>query len=169
MQAPPPPPIGPEQAALLAGRLSLVVASRDAALRPHLVRALGCRLEPGARELTVLLSLDAAAPVLADLQANGRISLVCSQPSTHRTLQFKGDDAHRVPLTAADEALAAEHAHRFGEEIGTLGFAPELVQTMLAHEAGMAAVRFTVAEVFEQTPGPRAGSRLDVRAERPDA
>jgi hypothetical protein len=157
---PPPSPLGREAAALLARRVSITAASRDAQLRPHLMRALGCRLAPDRRTVTLLLPLRPAAPVLADLRANGRIAVVISEPTTNRTLQLKGDDAQVLPADAADHALAAEHLEHFIAEIGELGFPAVVAQTLLCPDGGLAAVRFTVREAYEQTPGPRAGARL---------
>jgi hypothetical protein len=159
--APPPAsPLGPEQASLLGRRVSIIAASRDAQLRPHLMRALGCRLSADRRVVTVLLPQQPAAPVLADLRANGRIAVVFSEPTTNRSLQLKGDDAQVLPADDSDGALAAEHLERFAAEIGELGFPAQVAQTILRADGGLAAVRFTVREAFEQTPGPRAGIRL---------
>jgi len=154
-------PIGPEQGELLEGHVSMIVGSRDAQLRPHVTRALGCRLEDDRRLATVLLPRDAGAQVLADLQANGRIAVVASQPTTNRRLQIKGSDATLRPCSARDEALADGHLAGFIEEIGRLGFGPEVARTIHGHASGMIAVAFTVTEAFEQTPGPQAGTPLN--------
>lgn len=156
----PAPPLGPEQAALLARRVSIMVASRDAQLRPHLMRALACRLSADRRVVTVLLPLRAAAQVLDDLRANRRVAMVCSEPTTNRTLQLKSDDAQVLSAGADDAAQAARHLEDFAAEIGELGLPAQVAQTVLAADDGIAAVRFTVREAFEQTPGLRAGKRL---------
>jgi hypothetical protein len=164
MDETPPSPIGPEQAALLEGPVSIIVGSRDESLRPHLTRALGCRLDADRRRATVLLPRAAGAQVLADLQANGRIAVVASRPTTNRTLQIKGDDATLQPCTAQDEALAAAHLEGFIDEINRLGFQAEVARTVHRHDTGIAAVAFTVAEAYEQTPGPQAGAPLHATA-----
>ena len=160
MDEPPTSPIGPEQAALLEGPVSMIVGSRDAQLRPHVTRALGCRLDADRRRATVLLPRDAAAQVLADLRANGRVAVVASQPTSNRTLQIKGSDATLQPCSVDDEALAERHLTGFVEEIGQLGFSPEVARTLHGHAAGIVAVAFTITEAFEQTPGPQAGTPL---------
>lgn len=157
----PNPLLGPEQAALLARRVSIVVASRDDQRRPHLMRALACRLSSDLRRVTLLLPLGAAAQVLDDLRANGHVAAVFSEPTTNRSLQLKGVEAQVLSATADDAALAAEHLERFIAEIGELGFPAGVAQTILCADGGIAAVSFTVAEAYEQTPGPRAGARLD--------
>jgi hypothetical protein len=165
MDDPPPSPIGPQQAALIEGRVSIIVGTRDAGLRPHLMRALGCRLDDSRRRATVLLPRRASERVIEDVQANGRIAVVFSEPTTHRTLQLKGDDAQVVPCIATDAGLAEKHLREFIAEIRELRFAPEVALTIHDHDDGMIAVQFSVAEAFEQTPGPQAGTPL-TNAER---
>ncbi|WP_119293031.1 pyridoxamine 5'-phosphate oxidase family protein [Azohydromonas sediminis] len=160
MSARPPTPIGPAQAALMAGPVSIIVGSRDAALRPHLMRAVGCRLDEDRRRVTVLMSAAGSGEVLADLRANGMVAVVFSEPSSHRTLQVKGRDATVGPCGADDAAHAERHLRGFVDEIGHIGFAAVVAHTLLAHQGDLVAVRFTVDEAFEQTPGPSAGEPL---------
>jgi hypothetical protein len=94
------------------------------------------------------------------LRANGLIAVVFSVPSTHRTLQLKGDDALVLPCNSEGEAVAERHLRRFIDELAAIGFRADIAQTMLAREGGLASVRFTVREAFEQTPGPQAGAPL---------
>jgi hypothetical protein len=112
----------------------------------------------------VLLPCGAGAQVIADLRANGRIAVVASQPTTNRTLQIKGGDATLQPCSAEDEALADAHLEGFIDEIGRLGFTAEVARTVHRHDSGIVAVAFTVAEAYEQTPGPQAGAPLNAAA-----
>lgn len=155
------PVIGLEQAALMHRRVSIIVASRDADHRPHLMRAMGCRLSEDRRGLTVFLSASSSQKVLADLLANGLIAVVFSEPSSSLTLQLKGVDAAIVPAEPGDPALVQAYIRGFAEEIGQLGFAAELAHTMFAHAPDeLVAVHFTLQTAFDQTPGPRAGEAL---------
>ena len=160
MQYQPPSPLGPEPAALVERRVSIIVGTRDAALRPHVMRATGCRLSADRRRLRVLMPALSGADVLADLRANGRIAVVFSEPTTHRTLQVKGDDAVVDDLAPDEAALAATYRARFADEIALLGFGPVVADTILGRDEPLAVIRFTIAEAFEQTPGPAAGERL---------
>lgn len=159
--APPSPaPLGPEQRALLARRVSIIVGTRDAALRPHVMRAVGFRLAADGRWLAVLLPRSRSRDVIGDARANGRVAVVFSEPTTHRTLQVKGRDAVVLPCDAADRDLAARTLEGFVDELGRIGLTAEVAQTMLRHDDDLVALQFTIAEVFEQTPGPAAGERL---------
>ncbi len=156
-----PPPIGPEQAALMRRRVSIIVAGRDAQHRPHLMRAFGCRLAPDRRELTLFMSTGTGAAVLADLRANGRIAVVITEPTTARTIQLKGEHALIEPPGPGDAALVQHYIDCFADEIEQLGFDRALAGTMFAHRSDeLIAVRFTPGEAYEQTPGPNAGARL---------
>jgi hypothetical protein len=156
----PPPLLGPPQRDLILGRASIIVATSNAALAPHLMRAVGCRFSPDDR-LVILVTRSGSAPLLADVVANARMAVVFSRPSTLQTLQLKGTDARCEPATAADVDLARDYARRMVEEVGLLGF-----DAVMAHGAfdaradDLVALSFTPSAVFEQTPGPRAGEPL---------
>lgn len=160
MDDPLPSPIGPQQAELIGRRVSIIVGSRDAARRPHLMRALGCTLSADRRQVTVLINRRSAEQVLADLRANGRIAVVFSEPTTHRTLQLKGRDAQVLACDDDSEALAERHLQRFIDELGDIGLPAEVARTLLTREGGLVALRFTVREAYDQTPGPQAGTAL---------
>ncbi len=161
MSPAPSPVIGLAQAALMRGRVSIHVASRDADQRPHLMRAMGCRLSDDLRVLTVFLSAPSSQKVLADVRANGLIAVVFSEPSSNLTLQLKGADATIVPAEPGDPALVQDYIRRFTEELGQLGFQADLPQAMFAHAPGeLVTVRFTPQSAFDQTPGPNAGEAL---------
>ena len=153
-------PIGPEQAELMGRRVSIIVGSRDAAMQPHLMRAVGCMLGDDRRQVTVLINQRAAEQVLADLRANGHIAVVFSEPTTHRTLQLKGDDAQLLPCGSDAEAVAERHLRRFADELADIGIRADVARTLLARDGGLVAIRFTVREAYDQTPGPQAGTAL---------
>jgi hypothetical protein len=160
MDAAAPSPISAEQAAWMCSHVSIIVGSRDASHRPHVMRAVGCRLSADRRRVTVLMPQARSGEVLDDLRDNGQIAVVFSEPSSHRTLQLKGGDATVAPCGPADEAEAARYLGAFVDEIGRLGLAAEVAHTLLGPEGGLVAVHFGVAAAFDQTPGPAAGRPL---------
>jgi hypothetical protein len=161
----PPPLVTPELAALMRRRVSIIVGSRDAGHRPHLMRAVGCRLAPDRRELTLFMVGTSSLAVLDDLRANRLIAVVFSEPSTDRTLQLKGDDARIEASAPGDHALVQHYIDCFADEISMLGFDRELVKTLFQYEPqDLVAVRFTPREAYEQTPGPNAGAALGGKA-----
>lgn len=154
-------PLDDAVAEFLAGRRSIIVASRDAANRPSLMRAVGFRLSPDRCEISVLLARSQSLQLLADLGAHGTIAVVFSEPSTHRTLQLKGCDARIEPASAADLAVMAPYAGNFADELLSVGVEPRLARALIAADPeDVVAVRFTPAEIYDQTPGPKAGAAL---------
>ena len=86
--------------------------------------------------------------------------MVFSEPTTHRTLQLKGKDAQVLPCDSEGEAAAERHLRRFVDELADIGIGAEVAGTLLARDGGLVAIRFTVCEAYEQTPGPQAGAAL---------
>jgi hypothetical protein len=88
------------------------------------------------------------------------ISATFTLPKTHRTLQFKGNDARIAPLDEHDRAAIDAYRTSFAAVICPLGFADRFAQAFLATPADEVAIEFTPAEAFQQTPGPAAGARI---------
>ncbi len=157
----PVPLLDEDNAGFIQTGVSIVAASRDAALLPSIGRASGCRVSADQRTVAIFLPQSQVLPLIADLRASGRIAVVFSRPSTHRTLQLKADDA-RVRVATADEtAIVARYVEAFAREIATLGHTAEQARAMFeARGDDLIAVDFTPVAAFEQTPGPKAGSPL---------
>jgi hypothetical protein len=147
-------------AAFIQGGVSVVVASRNAELVADVVRGCGCRVSRDRRSVTVLVEPSRAGTLLDDIAANGMVAVVFSQPSTHRTIQLKGTDARLVAVTAADRAVAARHLGAWVEDLCRIGYTPEFAEALRGCPERIAAIRFTPAAAFQQTPGPGAGQRL---------
>ncbi len=144
---------------VLSGGVSIVLASRDAALEPSIARALGCRVVGHAR-LRIIVSVAQAGRVLDDVRESAMVSATFSVPNTHRALQFKGSDARIEPLDAADRAALQAYLPAFAAAIDPLGFHEPFVRAFLETPRDEVAIEFTPAEAFHQTPGPAAGQRI---------
>ncbi|MDM0013582.1 hypothetical protein QTH87_14170 [Variovorax sp. J22P168] len=146
--------------------VSAIVASRDAAHRPSLMRAVGAAIAADGSEVTVYVSRSQSRQLLLDIAATGQIAVVFSEPLSHRTVQLK---AHRAELRGAtedDAPLLARYLHSMEQEVGHVGFDARFVQAMLAFDLeDVVAVRFRPSEAFDQTPGPKAGSPLPAARE----
>jgi len=161
------PLLAPEHIAMIDRGVSAIVASRNSALRPSLMRAVGTSISADGAEITVYVTRSQSRQLLQDVAATGAIAVVFSEPLSHRTVQVK---ARAVELRAADEndlPVLARYLASMEHEIGCVGFGPEYVRAMLAFRLeDLVAVRFRPCEAFDQTPGPRAGS--PVHAAGPD-
>lgn len=145
-------------AAFLSGRVSIIAAAATATLQPRLVRCTGCRLDSDGR-VTLFLAASHAGALLAAIAANRRIAAVFSEPTTHRTLQLKGNDAETVAVTADDHRRVAAYRAAMVPELANFGLSAEWVHALLGCSGSeLVALRFTPRDLFVQTPGPRAGA-----------
>lgn len=153
--------LSPDWIAMVAGGVSTIVCSSDAALRPSLMRAVGSTITPDGRTVTVFVARRQSRKLLQDLAATGRIAVVFSQPSSHRTLQVKANRVLVRPMEAADRPLLARYLLAMEQELIAVGVGPPLTRAMLAHTPDdVVAIRFDPTDAFDQTPGSRAGERL---------
>ena len=146
---------------LLHGPAFIQIGTRDEALRPAHTAAVGAVVHDDRQRVTVFVPIPRAERILSDLAANGRIALGIALAS-HESYQLKGTYVSSRPVNAEDRAhqeayraalLASALEAGFPEAIArplTLGF---------AYTPGVA-ITFRPEEVFLQTPGPGAGTRL---------
>jgi hypothetical protein len=150
-----------DHAAFIQSGVSVVVATRNADLVPDAVRGCGCRVSRDRRSVTVLVESLRIDSVIADIEANGMIAVVFSQPSTHRTIQLKGTDARAVRVSPRDRALVDRHLAAWIDELTAIGYGPEFARAVHGNVPdAMVALVFTPTAAFQQTPGPGAGERL---------
>jgi hypothetical protein len=147
--------------AMIARGVSVIVASRDERLRPSVMRAVGSRIAPDGREITVYLSRPQSRQLLLDLAASGHIAVVFSEPSTHRSLQVKATRVQTRDAHAQDQPVLAAYLASMERELQAIGFPAGMAAAMLQHRLqDLVAVRFTPEQAFDQTPGPKAGAAL---------
>ena len=151
----------PDLVAMMARGVSVIVGSRDAALRPSIMRAVGSRVEAGGQHVTVYLARAQSRQLVQDLAATGQLAVVFSEPSTHRSVQLKTTRVQMREAGPEDAPVLAAYLRSMEHEIQQVGFGPPVTRAMLAHRLeDVLAVRFTPEQAFEQTPGPRAGAAL---------
>jgi len=142
-------------------RVLVSIASCNREGVPSVVRGVGFRILQAPQRVAVFLRKDDSGAVLADIRQSGRVAVVFSEPSTHRTLQVKGEDAQVGGLQDGDAPLVAQHRESAAAELAPLGYRPEWTRTLFdASACEVLAVRFTPCSAFGQTPGPRAGAPL---------
>lgn len=159
--------IPPEHLAHLSRRVSIIAASRGPGLRPSIMRALGCEVKHEPLRIAVLLSGHAAARVLEDARNTDWIAVVFSEPSTHRTVQFKGREITFAPAGWAEHRLAADYVERLVAELSGLGYPADVIRAVLAHEPGdLVRVEFTPVLSVDQTPGSRMAALVPAQEDR---
>ena len=89
----------------------------------------------------------------------GPIAITACSVPTLRSMQFKGDVVEIVPLTEADRAKVEQYSDDFFQDItDTDGVPRHLIERVRPPEK--VACTVVVEEMFDQTPGPRAGEAL---------
>lgn len=162
MKAPAAPVLLPaDLVAMMDKWVSAIIASRDADMRPSIMRAVGTRIDAQGREITVYVARSQSRQLVQDISSNGCVAVVFSKPSTHRSVQLKASDARIRTATAADEPILQRYLQSMEQEIAQVGHAPVLTRAMLAHRLGdVVAITFTPQQAYDQTPGPRAGQSM---------
>jgi hypothetical protein len=148
-------------AALLGAGAVVVVASCSAARVPSLAHAWSATPSPDRRRLRVVVPLDTAEVLLADLAAGGPVAAVFCLPTTFGTFQLKGRSAAVLPVVASDEAAVAAQMEKLREQLLAVGDpAPFVAAYTTVDSRRFAAFEFTLDAVFAQTPGPGAGAKV---------
>lgn len=153
--------LSPEHIAMVDRGVSVIVASRDAALRPSLMRGVGSAISACGTQVTVYLRRSQSRQLLQDIEAGGGVAVVFSEPPTHRTLQLKAPSATVRSANSDDLPLLRRYLASMQHELAQVGYGPEYAAAMLsAPLEDVVALRFTPRAAFDQTPGARAGAPL---------
>src|SRR5215468_2123239 len=83
-------PLCDEVVELLASGVVMSVGTRDAALVPECVPAMGSRVNRDRRTLTVFVPSALVGATLANLEDNGQVAISLTRPSDEKSIQIKG-------------------------------------------------------------------------------
>jgi hypothetical protein len=138
--------------------VAVVVATRDERLRPTIGRGWAPRLSADESRLTLCVEAPPASAMRANLTGNGVTAATFSLPTTYRTVQVKGAAVDVREPTQEELDAVADHCDAFSVEAEAVGLPPRGGRRLL--DSRLLAVTLSVSELFDQTPGPKAGSRL---------
>lgn len=141
--------------------------TRDRNLVPCGHRVSGWTIDASGRTLTAFIPESSMAHLLEALADNGRVAVTFEQVGTHETYQLKGRYLSHRPAQQTEIEIASRARERFVRGIRSLYPQGDVAEQLGASiPAPALAVEIEVHEVFLQTPGPGAGTRL---APPPDA
>ena len=142
-------------------RSDVVLSSSSAAAVPSLCWGMAGRLLEDRRTVEAWVREDQARQFLADVRATGRVAAVFNEPYTHAAVQLKGSGASVRAASRDDEAFLRHHVGNMVTELARVYIPEAFARNFFEHPwTQLAVVRFEAAEVFVQTPGPRAGQPL---------
>jgi pyridoxamine 5'-phosphate oxidase-like protein len=146
---------------VLRGPSIMQLGTRDAELRPAHSYVAGAVVHDDRQTVTFFVNEKRSKKTLSNLENNGRVALGIAQLS-HEAYQLKG--------SYVSSRAASDEEYGFQEKYGTRicaalcqWFPEEMAKALvlgITYRAGVA-ITFRVEEVFLQTPGPAAGSKMD--------
>ena len=132
----------------------------DRDLVPFGHRVCGWRVGDDQRTMTVLFPDEFTRRFLESLQQSGELALTVEEFAPHETYQFKGHYLHHRAVLDGDIEIAERIRRRFVKSMRPIHpDRPEDVLKAFVPSPALA-VEFEVLEIFLQTPGPGAGTRL---------
>ncbi len=150
--------------AFLESGVSVLVGTRDSGLSPEITRAWGPRVSKDGNSVSLCVPLGTSRKTLENLEENGLIAVSFSLPTTYKTIQLKGRCIETGEPSAADLRAVERHREAFSSLNEGIGVPRQLLDSFWSRELetspAVVAIRFHPEEVFDQTPGPQAGSRL---------
>jgi hypothetical protein len=156
--------ISAELKAFLESGVSVVVGTRDAELVPEITRAWGLLVSKDRKTISLCVALATSQKTLDNLAGNGQIAVCCSLPTSYKTVQLKGQCIETTDPRRADLRAVERHREAFGRLNDRIGFRRQRTETFWRRELETCPVlvnlRVVPELVFDQTPGPDAGSPL---------
>jgi len=137
------------------------IGTRDQCLDPACSMVAGALADAERDLVTVLVPDSQRGPTLENLQANGRVAVLIGHDQGHETYQLKGSFVAARPCR--EEELAIRDIYLRKAEAF---WYPEIGDSISAYlsflaRGEMTAITFRVEEIFDQTPGPGAGTPID--------
>ena len=138
--------------------VSVIVGSVDADGNPACCRAVGLRSDDGLATVTVFVPVATSRETIANVASTKRLAIVTTHPISHCATQLKGVVQRTRPARDDEEPFIVEHFAGFGGVLNTIGY-PLRVTRSVTHWPALA-LEVRVDEIYEQSPGPKAGTRL---------
>lgn len=137
------------------GGVSVVVATVDGDGIPTCCRGIAISLQDDFEAATIYVPAATAQQTVANLATTRRVAVSCSHPLSHETIQIKGVTRAVRLAAASDEAFVRQRLDQFADVLDEIGL-PRRVTRSVAHWPSFA-IEISIEQVFDQTPGPKAG------------
>jgi hypothetical protein len=140
--------------------VSLSIGTRDAELIPEGMRITGgLRVDPSRTRATVYFAVATGGPTAKNLRDNGFIAVCASEPKTHRTFQLKGKLIELRDARPDELPFIEKYVSEFVDELAVIGLPPQVTSRLMRWPSY--AATFEIDGLFVQTPGPKAGMRVE--------
>jgi hypothetical protein len=150
-----------ETAAFLEGGCALIIGTLSPERVPYATRGWSLKVLPdgpdGATRVRLLVDVD-DLPVVGTSFRDGAVAVTGTDVPTLFSMQLKGRATGLAPATVADRERFERYCDTFFAHVR---FVDRNAQVEHMKPADVSAVTITVSELYDQSPGPKAGTRLD--------
>jgi hypothetical protein len=150
--------IDSQLAGFLEGSVGIHIGTRNGRLQPEGARALAARVDRDGQHIEVYLASVAASRVRANLDANGHVAVVFGRPTDDRACQLKGVFVGIREARADERSFVTAQFESFLVNLEQIGIPRSMAARWVTWPAEV--IRIKTTAVFEQTPGPQAGTQL---------
>jgi len=119
-------------------------------------RGIDIALKDDHESVTIYVPAATAGETVANVATTRRVAVSCAHPLSHQTVQIKGVTRGVRLAPASDEAFVRTRLDEFAAVLDEIGL-PRRVTKSIAHWPAFA-IDVSVEQVFDQTPGPKAGT-----------
>jgi hypothetical protein len=134
--------------------------TRNRDLVPYGHKVCGWRVGADQRTMTAFVPDEFMPGLVESLQENGELAVTVEEFPSHETYQFKGRYLGDRPVRQDDVEVVDRIRRRFVRSLRPMyAEVPEDVLGAFVSHPSLA-VEFEVLEIYLQTPGPGAGTRL---------
>ena len=138
--------------------VSVIVGSVDKAGNPACCRGVGLKSTDNLRTATVYVPVASSQETIANVATTRRLAVVTTHPIEHCATQLKGRVSGTRLARDDEESFVREHLGSFAGVLHAIGYPPRVTKAVNYWPAF--AIELQVEEIYEQSPGPRAGTRL---------
>jgi hypothetical protein len=135
------------------------VGTRDRDLVPFGHRVSGWSVGPDQRTMTIFVPDEFLPKLVESLQQNGELAVTVEDFPSHETYQFKGRYLQHRAVQGNDVEIVDRVRRRFVKSLRPMSYEPEDTLKSFVSPPALA-VEFEVLEIYLQTPGPGAGTRI---------
>ena len=143
---------------------SVVVGTRDMALVPEIARAWGVRVAEDGRSVDLCIPMATIGKTLENLASNGQLAVSFAVPISLYSVQMKGTGIDAGEADADDIAAVEHHREAFASLNERIGMPRNVIERFWRRELETSSLfvklHFVPEQIFNQTPGPSAGSEI---------
>jgi len=142
----------------LEGGMSVLVGTVNERGTPSCCRAIALTSGDDLATVTAYVPVATSRDIIADVATTHRMAIVITHPIDHGSVQLKGT-AGTARLAREDErGLVRMRLEQLSDVLDAIGVPRRIVRGV--NHWPVFAVEMRVEQIFEQTPGPKAGAQL---------